>query len=64
MGPLSGMVREISSRISFQNLDHYKTSDFIFGEKDDNAFALREHEAREIHGISFYFVNVLGGGKF
>lgn len=63
MGSLSEMVREISGRIRFQNLDLYKTSDFVFGEKDDNAFALQEHEARGIHEISFYFVNTLGGGK-
>lgn len=63
MGSLLGMVREISGRIRFQNLDRYKTSDFVFGEKDDNEFALQEHEAREIHRISFYFVNTLGGGK-
>lgn len=63
MGPLSGTVREISGRISFQNSDYYKSSDFIFGEKDDNVYALQEHEMREIHGISFYFVNTLGGGK-
>lgn len=63
MGSLSGMVRVISGRIHFQNLDHYKTSDFVFAENDDNAFALQEQEAREIHEISFYFVNTLGRGK-
>lgn len=31
--PMSGMVKEISGRISFQNFDHYEISDFVFGEK-------------------------------
>lgn len=57
------MVREMSVRIGRQNLNFYTTSDIVFGEKDDNAFALWEQGEREFPEISFCFVNTVEAGK-
>lgn len=39
------------------------TSDIVFGEKDDNAFALQLQGEGEFPAISFCFVNTIEGGK-
>lgn len=39
------------------------TSDIVFGEKDDNAFAIPEQGEGEFTEIAFYFVNTIEGGK-
>lgn len=57
------MVREISVRIGRQNFILYMISDIVFGEKDDNAFALQQQGEGEFTAISFYFVNTIEGGK-
>lgn len=62
-GSLPGTVREISVTIERQNLILNMPSDIVFGEKDDNAFALQEQGEREFPEISFYFVNTIEGGK-
>lgn len=40
------------------------TSDIVFGEKDDNAFAIPEQGEGEFTEIAFYFVNTIEGGKW
>lgn len=65
MGSLSGMVREISGGINFQNLDPYKTSEFVFGKKKKMIMHLPYGNMKQEKsmGFPFYFINTLGGSK-